>query len=179
MLPYFMLHTSNHADFKPLSTTLTDRHTHLSLEAGRQGHATTAAPETKKAPMTFRKIKRIVGELFWLVGHMPQRRVKKGKYATTAMSLPPQTGWRENSHLSSGEPRRRKALSDTERLTSDSAASECKHSHTELLPAAGTPAPASSLHFSKWWCGFLTCRRNNPTQKSQASNRRDYFYGDN
>lgn len=51
------------------------------------------------------------------------------------------------------------------------AAAEGKHSHTEppqsrLLPTAGTLRSALCVHFSKGRCGFVTCRRYNPTHRN-------------
>lgn len=55
------------------------------------------------------------------------------------------------------------------RCRGSAAAAADKHSHTETPqqtpPTAGTPRSASCVHFSEGRCGFVTCRRNNPTHK--------------
>lgn len=92
MLPYFVLQT-------PVPIRHTNTHFNTEPVQG-VGHAATAAAtatKTKKAQVAFRKKKKkegICGLLFWLVGQMPQRWVKKENMQRLPCRFPC-VGWRE------------------------------------------------------------------------------------
>ncbi len=136
--------------------------------------------------MAFRK-KRVVG-FFSACGPDSSTMSLKRKYATTAMSLP--FDWLVKKSVTSADLQRQTprvessgggkrdthtSRPQTQRIGDGggrgAASAQSKHSHTEppqsrLLPTAGTFRSALCVHFSRGRCGFVTCRRNNPTQRN-------------